>query len=406
MSFLRELRGPRSANLLAAVAAALLATTVGCTEARDQRPSAAFAIAKWFDNHAAAISITADDWPDANRPVDDFVLDMGLVLDYEMVTQAYADQAPDWVEHDLTDLIPHIVPGVSLDKFEDRRIEYDLALAARGSGFFGHGHWHVDHDALSYAQAYDSFRLNFEVMRELGLKPVAYAYPRSAGHEEETRRALADAGFLSGRLAGPGGQSPYIVPDSDTTPDDWFFLPALTMESHDFQQCDGCINDTEELTPILDAAIEKTAWIIPVYHAIGMSTGWGPYRWEDFQEDMRAIAARDFWVAPMNDIVLYLREREKAVVEMNAMEQDGATKQIKITLSDGLDNERFDQPLTLIFSPPADWAGLPVRITQNERTVDWIFLDADTAQVSLRPNEEPYVLEAWHPPRSIEGRQP
>ena len=41
-----------------------------------------------------------DGRPDANHPVNDFVLDMGLVLDYEMVTQAYVDQVPDWVEHD------------------------------------------------------------------------------------------------------------------------------------------------------------------------------------------------------------------------------------------------------------------------------------------------------------------
>ena len=42
-------------------------------------------------------------------------------------------------------------------------------------------------------------------------------------------------------------------------------------------------------------------------------------------------------------------------------------------LSDGLDNERFDQPLTLIFTLPPEWVGQPVHITQNERHIDWIF---------------------------------
>ncbi len=395
----------RRGLLCTAVAAAWLVAIAGCNEAEYQRPSgdsagdrspqpAAIAIAKWFDNHAGAISITYDDWPDANHPVDDFVLDMGLVLDFEMVTQGYSDQVPDWVEHDLTELIPHAVPGVVLSKFEDQLIESNLALTAHGFGFYGHGHWHVNHDVLTYAQAYDSFRLCFEVMRTLGLKPVAYAYPRGAGRKEETRRALADAGFLSGRLAEPAGQSPYIVPDAATTPEDWFLLPALTMESYDFQQCDGCINNTEELLPFLDAAIEKTAWIIPMYHNIGRTTGWGPYGWEDFQEDVRAIAARDFWVAPMNDVVLYIREREKAVVEMEATERDGTTEQIHLNLSDGLDNERFDQPLTLIFTPPPDWAGLPVHVTQGGRHIDWIFPQAGEATTfSLLPDERPYILK-------------
>ena len=163
---------------------------------------------------------------------------MGLVLDFELVTQGYAEGLPDWVEHDLTELIPHAVPGVSLSKFEEQTIESNLALTKHGFGFYGHGHWHVNHDVLTYAQAYDSFRLCFEVMQKLGLKPVAYAYPRGGGHEEETRRALADAGFLSGRLAEQAGQSPYIVADSSTSPEDWFFLPAIVMESYDFQQCD------------------------------------------------------------------------------------------------------------------------------------------------------------------------
>ena len=388
-------------NLFCALAAAAwLAATAGCNEAEGRRPDpaspqpGAFAIAKWFDNHAAAISITYDDWPDANHPVDDFVLDMGLVLDFQMVTQGYIrDELPDWVEHDLTELIPHVVPGASQSRFEDDRIESNLALTAHGFGFYGHGHWHVDHDVLTYAQAYDSFRLCFEVMQTLGLKPVAYAYPRGAGHEEETRRALAAAGFLAGRMAEPAGQSPYIVPDSATKPEDWFALPALTMEKYDFQQCGGCINNTEELRPILDAAMEKKAWIIPAYHNIGRDTGWGPYGWEDFQGDVRAIAARDFWVAPMNDVVLYIQEREKAVVDTETMEQDGTTEQIRLTLSDGLDNDRFDQPLTLIFTPPSEWAGLPVHVTQDGRHVAWIFPDAGTATFSILPDEKPYILE-------------
>ena len=385
---------------LAVVLATLPLTIASCNRTEPTSPAGTptspvgtFAVAKWFDNHTAAISITYDDWPDADHPVDDFVLDMGLVLDFELVTQGYAEGLPDWVEHDLTELIPHAVPGVSLSKFEEQTIESNLALTKHGFGFYGHGHWHVNHDVLTYAQAYDSFRLCFEVMQQLGLKPVAYAYPRGAGHEEETRRALADAGFLSGRLAEQAGQSPYIVADSSTSPEDWFFLPAIVMESYDFQQCDFCTNNTEELTPILDTAIEKTAWIIPMYHNIGRKTGWGPYGWEEFRGDVRAIAARDFWVAPMNNVVLYIREREGATIETEAIEHDGATEQIRLTLSDGLDNERFDQPLTLIFTLPPAWVGQPVHITQNERHIDWIFPETGITTFSVLPNEVPYILK-------------
>ena len=348
-------------------------------------------VAKWLDDHTAAISITYGAVPRGPNRIDDLVLDMGLTLDYEMVSQRYLGRLPDWVAHDLTQLIPEVFPGQLYDRLTDSEIAYGLSLTDHGFGFFGRGHWHVDHDALSYAQAYDSFRLNYEVMERLGLKPVAYAYPRGAGEEAETQQALADAGFLAGRRS--AGQSPYVVPDDETAPENWFSLPGVTMESIDFRQCEWCINDTRELVPLLNGALDRTAWIIPVYHNIGWTEGWGYYEWEDFQTDLRAIAARDFWVAPMNDVVLYLREREHAEVTMQVSERDGVTSRIAFVLADGLDNDRYDQPLTVLFTPPADWFGAAVEVTRHGRLVARIPAFTEEAAITLLPDEEPYLLQ-------------
>ena len=209
----------------ALVTVALLAATAGCLDARQRPgddPGAAgprVAVAKWFDNHAAAISITYDDWPDPAWPVDDLASHLGLALDYELVTQRHVrrEELPALgVEHDLTDLIPDVVPGVVFDYVPDHP---SAALPAGGS-YFGHGHWHVDHDVLTYDQAYESFRLCFEIMERLGLAPVAYGYPRGGGSKADVKRALADAGFLAGRLS--GGSSPYIVPGAEKTPENWY----------------------------------------------------------------------------------------------------------------------------------------------------------------------------------------
>lgn len=392
---------PWRAALLWALVGAALGLHKGHAWAAAQEPSSppALRIAKWFNNHSAAISITYDALPRDDSPVDGFASELGLVLDYEVVTQRHIDQVPDWVEHDLTELVGQAVPGKLMKRPDERRMEYARRLIAQGFGYFGHGHWHVVHDALSYAQALDSFRLCFAVMQQLRLKPVAYAYPGGAGRKEETQRALADAGFLAGRLAAlQAGQSPYIVPHSAKAPENWFHLPALAMDG-DVRRCRDCINNTEELLPILDTALERKAWIIPVYHNIGRSSATAAsYPWQGFKADMRAIAERDFWVAPMNDVVLYLRQREKAEATLRAVAENGLTSRIEVVLADGLDNDRFDQPLTLIFAPPPDWAGLPVRVTQNGQLVDWIFADGQTALISLRPNEAPYILRPWRPP--------
>ena len=74
-----------------------------------------------------------------------------------------------------------------------------------------------------------------------------------------------------------------------------------------------------------------------------------------------------------------------------------------------MDNERFDQPLTVGFAPPPDWAGLPVRITQDGGYVGWALPgddgDADGVMLaSLLPNERAYELRAWYPPQNIVAR--
>ncbi len=359
-------------------------------------------VAKWFDNHAAAISITNDDWPIPGREpdIDSYVLEQGLVMGYEVVTgnSFYGDR---------------IFSGP-----DDERIAYLMQeLVPKGFSYFGHGHNHVDHDELSYEEALESFRANYDTMKDWGMKPVAYAYPRSAGEEEETQRALEAAGFLSGRLQTTKNPSKfynlparigryflhparrsaraaewYHLPGDQSAPDNWFGLRALAMQSIEFEGCESCINDNDELVPILDEALAQTAWVILTYHAIGKPEWWGWYDWDEFRKDVQSIAARDFWTASMNDITLYVRERENAVITVDVAEGNAGTESIEITLSDGLDNARFDQPLTILFDQPTNWVGRPFTVSQDGELLDELVFDTQAAMLSLKPNERPWVL--------------
>ena len=162
-------------------------------------------VAKWLDNHAAAISITNDDWPIRGREpdIDNYVLEQGLVMGYEVVTgNSFSGD--------------RIFSGP-----DDERIVYLMSeLVPKGFSYFGHGHHHIDHDELSYEEALESFQACYDTMKDWGMKPVAYAYPRSAGQEEETQRALEATGFLSGQttdheprqiLQHPGTDSPIFA---------------------------------------------------------------------------------------------------------------------------------------------------------------------------------------------------
>ena len=94
----------------------------------------------------------------------------------------------------------------------------------------------------------------------------------------------------------------------------------------------------------------------------------------------------------MNDITLYAREREKAKIEVEVLGSEDDPERIEMTVSDGLDNAVFDQPLTVVFDLPPDWSGEPFFVAQDgERLSEYAF-DAAEARVSLKPNEQPYVL--------------
>lgn len=84
-------------------------------------------IAKWYKNHKAALSITNDAGSVAIEPeiiVQKLVEDNKLKISYEFVTDAY-----------INDFI---------------RLNYFLnSYLAKGFGYYGHGHTHINHDRLT-----------------------------------------------------------------------------------------------------------------------------------------------------------------------------------------------------------------------------------------------------------------
>lgn len=365
--------------VLVALAAALLACTV--TAAPEATPAAPLnaVIAKWHNNHTAAISINYDIVArrDIVAEVNDYALEQGVVLDYELVTgYPYDGDKP-------------VFSGPA-----DAKLAYlKSELLPQGFGYFGHGHNHINHDELSYGEALESFQTCYAVMEDWGLKPVAYAYPRNGGQERETQQALAAAGFLSGRLITTRERDFYHLADSELAPENWFALGSVEMQSLEFDNCGACVNDNGELVPILDQALELGAWVILTYHNIGRPEGWGWYDGEEFRKDVRAVAGRDFWNAPLNDITLYARERERAAIAITAIgNYRTAAGYVELTLADGLDNGRFDQPLTVLFEQPAEWVGKTFTVAQDDIVVGEFRFDTRRAMISLLPNERPYTL--------------
>ena len=100
----------------------------------------------------------------------------------------------------------------------------------------------------------------------------------------------------------------------------------------------------------------------------------------------------------MNEITLYARERADAqvTVEVATDHPPPRIERIKITVSDGLDDAVFDQPLTVLFDQPADWKGAPFAVYSDGTYLGEFVFETERVMLSLEPNERPYVLSRIH----------
>jgi len=336
--------------------------------------SAPVRIARWRDGHRAAVSVTYDNGDllsSAQRAVQEAILELGVHVDFELVTGT--------------------IPDAKLARMR--------WLEERGLGFFGHGTIHVNHDRLSPEEALRSARSCYETMQSLGLKPVAFAYPGGHASRPSTRLAVEEAGFLSARIfRASSRRSPYIVPDDVRAPSDWYALPTLVIMGRESDPHDNAINDTEELRPYLDEALVRGAWLITTYHSINKPGGYGFYPLDAFTSDLRAIRARDFWAGSLNDVTLYVRERARAYLR-HAWRREHGLPVLRLVLDDGLPDDRFDEPLTVLVRAPRAWRGRAVDVRgPNGEVVSRAEVPAarPPIRIAIRPDGKTYTVGVPH----------
>ncbi len=325
---------------------------------------------KWYKGKTAAVSITYDAAWGSYWTTDNAIMNTinevearKLKIDLELVTSIYNKSEMEYCIKEMTDL-----------------------LAPKGVHFFGHGHVHSNHDSMSYEEAFISFQNCFQLMSDWGLKPKVYAYPGSKGYELETQTAVKNAGFLAARGYSPDLSTCFICADSLQEPANWYYLPSIPFA----KEYEGYINNNEELIPVLSEAIKKTAWIILMYHNIGIEGGWGWYENVEFIKDLDLFFSNDIWCANMDDVAVYIKEKCNFNYSILRNDIPGS---YSIVFSDNLDNSFYDHPLTVKFdiASPVKYNTLLILDTEdNERSFT---LKNNSCIIDIIPNEKEYTFE-------------
>lgn len=326
--------------------------------------------AKWFNDHAGAVSLTYDaGWgsyglEDHMENTIQEVLDRGLRLDFEMVTERY--QNVWYLNDDIDDIRDRLIPS--------------------GIHFFGHGHIHVGHDEMTYEEAAESFKTCFDLMTEWGLDPKVYAYPGSSGRELETQRANREAGFIAARGVTHSIHNMLICPDDETVPENWYFLPSapVARDYHNFYQT------PEELKKVFDLALDHTAWAIVMYHSIGIEGGYGYYPFESFIQDLDNIKSMDLWSGNFDSVTLYIYERNAFHYHISDFSINSESATFTLRVSDGYENDFYNQPLTLILEISEEYPITSITIDGNQQTDP--IINGSTVKFNLVPDESEYYV--------------
>jgi hypothetical protein len=96
---------------------------------------------------------------------------------------------------------------------------------------------------------------------------------------------------------------------------------------------------------------------------------------ETFADDLESVGARPFWVASMNDITLYARERHRARLAYEWHRGDETT--LSLEIDDGLPDEIYSAPLTVSFRLPIAWRAATLAVDRNGRRVGTLRTEID-----------------------------
>lgn len=108
----------------------------------------------------------------------------------------------------------------------------------------------------------------------------------------------------------------------------------------------------ENMNAWIDQAIEKNLWLIEMWHGVD-EQGWEPPASKECDKHLFYLSQKlgTVWNGTMEEVTLYLREKQHAAVVTEIMDET----ELRISLKTDLDNSLFNDPLTLRTEVPSGW---------------------------------------------------
>ena len=121
-----------------------------------------------------------------------------------------------------------------------------------------------------------------------------------------------------------------------------------------------------DLNGKITSALSSNGWLIYLFHGIDNDGGFSAIPSADLRQNLEYVKTMDakIWVSTFLDVSLYIRERDA----VNIKELSLSKRQLTLSVTDSLDNEIYNYPLSMRYALPEGWKNMEV--LQNGKTVD------------------------------------
>jgi hypothetical protein len=180
-----------------------------------------------------------------------------------------------------------------------------------------------------------------EILENTGMDVESFVYP--GGAYDKSSRVTITQHFLSARTSDEGL--------NNFVPSDMHLLKSNTAAEYNLPLMEGWADEAEG----------SGTWLIENYHLVaeGNPTEYSFFiSIQNFERHLDRLKSKNLWIAPQENVAKYLVEREGSNLSFSFSSLCRGC--IKLNLSNDLDPNTFDEPLTLIVRLPKSWISIYV----------------------------------------------
>ncbi len=306
-------------NLLLILAALLITSTLGTSQTVDEP----YEVGTWQGFRTAAISYTFDDgYPNHFAVAVPLFNEFDYKLTLFTITGTVYGFPPDWSKLQAAADDGHEVASHTVT----------------------HPHFAGMSDSLQTVELKDSQdSINAHIT---GQRCITLAYPFC----ETCKRSICEQYYIAARIC--SGQ---IEP---STPRDFMGISSIVCGPQG-------LNTTKNITDKFKSTASSKGWCVLLLHGLDEEESWSTLSSTILRETLAYLDSNrvTYWVSTFSNVVRYIMERNAASVTELSAEDSIITVQV----TDTLDNDIFDYPITVRRPLPEGW--ISADVTQNGEPV-------------------------------------